>query len=94
MTVRGVVLDSDSQPVVGADYFLEDRLRDESAQVESHGHTDDQGRFETSATIGNIEHDFWIRIEAVGYRTHAERIWRGDGAPDDDIELEITLTPE
>jgi hypothetical protein len=92
--VRGVVLDGGRQPIVGADFFLEDRLRDERAQVASHGYTDDQGRFETSPTQGNIEHDFWIRIEKVGYRTHSEQIWRGDGVPEGDIDLEITLTLE
>jgi hypothetical protein len=92
ITVRGVVLDDDRQPIVGADYFLEDRLG--GAQVASHGYTDDQGRFETSPTQGNIEHDYWIRIEAAGYRTHEERIWRGDGVPEDVIEVEIALTLE
>ena len=92
---------SSTQPVALADYVVDDRVRNEDLDAYLTGastrppiiyKTDEQGRFETSRTIGGPEyHDIWIVVVKEGFQDYAAGVWKGDGTPNEPIHLTIRL---
>jgi hypothetical protein len=92
LEVRGTVVDPNGGPVGQANFVIEDRLPDRGWRDQ--GLTDEAGRFESSITIGEVEHDFWVTVTKESFQEHSTRVWKGDGHPERPIELEIILVPE
>jgi hypothetical protein len=94
LEIQARVVNSDGEPVPRADYLLEDRHNTDTP-VMAQGWTDEAGTFERSITVSNAsEHDFWLTVTKEAFQAHSERVWKGEGAPEEPIELEITLVPD
>lgn len=94
--------DEEGDPVPGAGALVADRLADRElhaylqgdheADVREGRITDGDGEFTVDRILGGSgKHEVWLVVRKPCFRDHAERVWVGDGGPDRDYFIEVTL---
>jgi hypothetical protein len=101
MVVRGVVRDTDGNPVADARHLLGDRVFNEDLDAFLKGHTDEVGYTGRTATDGTFfedvilagpgKHDIWLVVGKQGYVTHTQQVWSGKDQPGRDFFIEVVL---
>lgn len=100
--VRGVVTDREGEPIPGAGVLVADRFADRSLRAYLRGDTEanlrkgwltgGDGTFSVDRILGGPgKHDVWLVVRKPCFLDHAERVWAGEGGPERDYFIEVTL---